>query len=353
MASLILDRVSKSFAGTAAVGDVSIDIVSGEFFSILGPSGCGKTTLLRIIAGFESPSSGAIFLDGKDITSTSPQFRGIGMVFQNYALFPHMTVFQNIAFGLQTQKKSRDEIEERVRRIVETVRLGARIHASVSDLSGGEQQRVAVARALVVEPAVLLFDEPLSNLDVALRLQTREEIRTLQRKTGITTVYVTHDQSEAMSLSDRIAVMRSGKVEQTGTPAAIYDNPGTPFVASFVGGANILNATVDRKKRMLMIDELESRARWQLRSAYDGPVTLALKPEAVAVSAPLRAGGIRGVIETKEYLGFTTNFDIRVGTRQLRASALSTAVGEDLQPGSEVQVTIDWSRCIVFPGGEA
>ncbi|MDH3253085.1 MAG: ABC transporter ATP-binding protein, partial [Ignavibacteria bacterium] len=238
MSTLSLHGISKHFPSTLAVRHVQIDIPAGQFFSILGPSGCGKTTLLRIIAGFENPTEGRIVIDGKDVTSVAPQRRGIGMVFQHYALFPHMTVFENVAYGLQTQKIPRAQIQSRVNQVLESVDLLGKTETPVPSLSGGEQQRVAVARALVIEPAILLFDEPLSNLDVSLRLRTREEIRSLQRKTGITTVYVTHDQGDAMSLSDRIAVMRQGVFEQVGSPFELYNIPQSPFVAQFLGDAN-------------------------------------------------------------------------------------------------------------------
>lgn len=204
MAALSIDGIVKAFGGLPAVRSVTLDIGSGEFFSLLGPSGCGKTTLLRIIAGFERPDSGTIVLDGIDITNVPPGERAIGMVFQNYALFPHLTLFENVAFGLRARHVPESEIRKRVEEALTRVALPGKGARSVTELSGGEQQRVAVARALVLRPRVLLFDEPLSNLDVALRVTTREEIRSLQRATGVTTVYVTHDQTEAMSLADRI-----------------------------------------------------------------------------------------------------------------------------------------------------
>jgi len=339
MAFLSLRKLTKEFAGKAAVREASLEIPRGEFFSILGPSGCGKTTLLRMIAGFELPTSGSIVLNGNDVTSHAAQDRGIGMVFQNYALFPHMTVFENVAFGLQTQKKSVQEIAERVERILDAVRLREKTRLSVTTLSGGEQQRVAVARALVVEPSVLLLDEPLSNLDVALRLQTREEIRSLQRKTGITTVYVTHDQSEAMSLSDRIAVMNAGCVEQVGTPAEMYESPASPFVARFLGGANILRVAGS----IAIPPEITVRGGDGLR--------VAVKPECISLLEKPAPGGPTCVIEEKEYLGFTTNFVIRVSSDRVRATMVSSEFSRRLKPGDEVGYAVDWSRSTAFPGG--
>jgi ABC-type Fe3+/spermidine/putrescine transport system ATPase subunit len=337
MAFLSLRNLTKKFDGKAAVRGASLEISRGEFFSILGPSGCGKTTLLRMIAGFEFPTSGSIVLNGEDVTSRPAQDRGIGMVFQNYALFPHMTVFQNVAFGLQTQHRAAKEIAGRVEKILESVRLTEKTGLPVTTLSGGEQQRVAVARALVVEPAVLLLDEPLSNLDVALRLQTREEIRSLQRKTGITTVYVTHDQSEAMSLSDRIAVMDAGSIEQVGTPSAVYESPVSPFVARFLGGANILRVGGS----VAIPPELLARGG-------DG-MEVAVKPECITLQDG--PGRPTCVIEEKEYLGFTTNFVIRISSDLVRATMVSSELSRALNPGDEVGFVIDWSRSTTFHGG--
>jgi len=236
-----IEGVTKCFGKTVAVDDVTLSIRSGEFVSLLGPSGCGKTTLLRLIAGFESPDSGKIFFEGKDITSLSPQKRPSAMVFQNYALFPNMTIEQNVAYGLRVRKFNRGEIKTRVAEVLDQVELQGLAKRSVTELSGGQQQRVALARAIAVQPDVILFDEPLSNLDVALREKTRNELRVLQSKIGMTSIYVTHDQEEAMSLSDWIAVMRDGKIVQTGKPEHLYKHPDTAFVASFLGGANIID----------------------------------------------------------------------------------------------------------------
>ncbi len=349
MSTLSLQNLSKHFTKDVAVRDVNLDIRSGEFFSILGPSGCGKTTLLRMIAGFEPPTSGRIFLNERDLTGVPPQSRAIGMVFQNYALFPHMTVFENVAFGLETAGRPKDEIRERVEKMLHAVHLKEKIHEYVPNLSGGEQQRVAVARALVVEPSVLLFDEPLSNLDVSLRWKTREEIRLLQRRTRITTVYVTHDQSEAMSLSDRIAVMREGMVEQVGTPLEIYEHPVSPFVAQFVGGANLIDAIYDAEKGALKLGSTELLLRESISYRASGKVKVAIKPEAVAISPQLTKDRAEAVVETKEYLGFTTHFVIAAWGVQLRVSSTSSKATEQITPGMRVGFEVDWSRCTFFP----
>lgn len=347
MAALTLRKVSKKFGNLDAVSGVSLEIPSGEFFSILGPSGCGKTTLLRMIAGFESVSSGSILLDGKDIARVPAQARGIGMVFQNYALFPHMTVFGNVAFGLETKKLQAADIRKKVESILESVRLRDRIDTPVPLLSGGEQQRVAVARALVVEPALLLFDEPLSNLDVALRLNTREEIRSLQRKTGITTVYVTHDQAEAMSLSDRVAVMRAGRFEQVGSPSEVYESPVSPFVAGFVGGGNLI-AGVIREGGGFETNGTTLALPASFAGAVRGKAVLAIKPEALSVVPEGRSEGLAGLVEDREYLGFTTNFLVNLSGLRLHASAISSPETRSLRPGARARIGIDWSRCTLY-----
>ncbi len=345
MASLSLQYITKNFRGTEAVQSTSLEIKTGEFFSILGPSGCGKTTLLRMIAGFETPTSGEILLNGKIITHVAPQFRNIGMVFQNYALFPHMTVFQNVAFGLETRKIPKAEIRRRVESVLASVHLIHKIDVPVPQLSGGEQQRVAVARAIVVEPAVLLFDEPLSNLDVSLRESTREEIRSIQQRTGITSVYVTHDQSEAMSLSDRIAVMRQGRVEQIGTPVELYETPASLFVAQFLGAANVVTGMLDAG--MLTVGKLH--VTMGVQSPHKGNVSVAIKPEAIHLSLPGQTGSTPAVVVAKEYLGFTTAFILDVEGIRLRASALSSDLTQALGVASSVGFTIDGKRCSLFP----
>ncbi len=350
MINLSLQDVSKNFKALSVVSNVNLEIQAGEFFSIVGPSGCGKTTLLRMIAGFESPATGRILIGGHDMTRIPPEARSVGMVFQNYALFPHMTVFENVAFGLQAKKTPKKEIQIRVENILEAVHLTEKIHTPVPNLSGGEQQRVAVARALVVEPTVLLFDEPLSNLDVTLRVSTREEIRMLQRRTKITTVYVTHDQSEAMSLSDRIAVMRSGAIEQIGTPSEIYESPRSPFVAQFLGGANLLTGSIDLVSNALVVDGWKFPLSSGLAYPRKGPVRVAVKPEAISLFEYGTGGDVDGVIQEAEYLGFTTNFKVLVHGISLRVTAMSSMLSTRLALGSKVGVSIDLSRSTLFSG---
>lgn len=237
----------KRYTPQVAIGPISFSVMEGEFFSLLGPSGCGKTTTLRCIAGFEHASEGHITLNGRRLDDIPPHRRDVGLVFQNYALFPHLTVFENVAFGLRLRRMGAAEVTERVGRMLELVDLPNQASRYPAQLSGGQQQRIAIARSLVLEPRLLLFDEPLSNLDFKLRVQMRSELRELQRRLGKTSVYVTHDQTEALALSDRIAVLSQGQIEQIGPPAEIYEAPETAFVADFIGSSNIIEATVQTK----------------------------------------------------------------------------------------------------------
>lgn len=238
--SVRLEGVTRHFGDLKAVDGISVEIPKGSFFSLLGPSGCGKSTTLRIIAGFENPDAGKVFIGEKDVTGDEARLRPTVMVFQNYALFPHMTVRENVEYGLRVRKVATKERKRRVLEALGRVDMTAFVETEVTSLSGGQQQRIALARAIAIEPDVILFDEPLSNLDVALRQQTRIELKDLQRRLGLTSIYVTHDQEEALSLSDQIAVMRNGKIVQLGAPKDLYNEPATAFVASFLGGSNIV-----------------------------------------------------------------------------------------------------------------
>ena len=348
MASLTLAGVARRFGAFVAVQPTTLEIPSGEFFAVVGPSGCGKTTLLRLIAGYERPDGGTVAIDGVDITAHSPRERGIGMVFQNYALFPHMSVFENVAFGLRAQRVSREALGPRVSAALESVKMAAKASASVTALSGGEQQRVAVARALVLRPRLLLFDEPLSNLDATLRLETREEIRQIQRSTGITTVYVTHDQGEAMALADRMAVMRRGSVEQAGTPAELYDRPSTAFVASFLGGASLVEGELCADGTFRGAGGIVLRVPDGFRAGGARPAVLALKPEGVTIE---RAGGgeIEATVLSAEYTGFTTAYRLDARGVPLKALEVSGAHGATVPPGSPVRLRLDWIHCSIHP----
>jgi iron(III) transport system ATP-binding protein len=347
VADLLLEDLSKSFGGKIAVDRVNLSIGAGEFFSILGPSGCGKTTLLRLIAGFEQPAGGRVLLRKKDITSLPPRERGVSMVFQNYALFPHMTATQNVAFGLRVKGMEKEEVDRRVSSVLEAVHLAGQAEMRVPELSGGEQQRVAVARAIVVEPAVLLLDEPLSNLDVTLRASTREEIRHLQQRTGITTVYVTHDQSEALSISDRIAVMKGGRVEQVGSPLEIYAHPASPFVASFLGSANLLKGSLTGDS--LHVERYVVRIPPNVPKPQGSRVIAAVKPEHVRVVRQADQESLSAHVDAVEFQGFTTRLALGLSDRiHLNAVCVTSELPAMPVPGENIHVGIDWSKCVLF-----
>lgn len=345
MTSLTLRHISRVFGERTALHDIDIDVHPGEFFSILGPSGCGKTTLLRIIAGFEKPDAGSVVISGRDVTHVPPEQRAIGMVFQNYALFPHMNVYENVAFGLQVRHVERGELRRRVSQTLASVALDGREREPVVALSGGEQQRVAVARALVIEPDILLFDEPLSNLDASLRQHTREEIRSIQRKTSITTLYVTHDQAEALSLSDRLAIMREGRIEQIGTPEEVYQRPATPFVARFLGWGNVLAGSITPEG--LAIGESVWPIPSSARGARPGPVTIALPLDAITVVAEGYPGAIKAAVVEMEYLGIALVMTARVGETEFKA--LHPPTGGGVHVGDNVNLGVDWSQAIFYP----
>ena len=314
-----LTDLTKHFREVRAVDRVSMDIRSGEFFSMLGPSGCGKTTTLRMIGGFEKPTGGTITIDGKDITYKPPNQRNVGMVFQSYALFPNMSVAGNIGFGMKVRKRPKAEIDRRVGELLELMHLQDRGDRYPWQLSGGQQQRVALARALAIEPQVLLLDEPLSALDAKIRIVLRKEIRAIQRQLGITTVYVTHDQEEALSLSDRVVVMSEGHIEQIGTPSEIYNFPTTAFVASFVGTLNLVNARmIDASTGRLTLDGQEIRAsKVTSDTSTDGRVTLALRPEGISLGEGGEGSNrLRGTVEDINFLGSIVRIRVRLSEGQ-------------------------------------
>ena len=317
---LILDDLYKVFASRAGEGEVnavdgvSLNIDKGELVTLLGPSGCGKTTTLRLIAGFEFPTRGRILLDNKPINDLPPHKRDMSMVFQSYAIFPHLNVFENIAYGLNVQHRPQDEIKKRVARVMEIVGLTGLENRAPNQLSGGQQQRVALARALVMEPKVLLMDEPLSNLDAKLREQMRSEIRRIQKQIGITSVYVTHDQTEAMTLSDRICIINKGKVEQVGSPVEIYQRPANPFVADFIGRANFLDGHVrEVRDGEAVVDVMGHKLTLPkppagVTSGQD--VHVMVRPEGIEMNA---ADGLPGIVRQVAYLGSVIDYDVEVG----------------------------------------
>jgi len=279
-----LRQVSKRFGSHEALKDASFAINTGEFMTFLGPSGCGKTTCLRLISGFDTPTSGRIFIDGKDVTFDPPYRRDVNQVFQNYALFPHLTIYENIAFGLRMKRVAPADITRRVQRVLEMTALGDFVNRKPAQLSGGQRQRVALARAIICEPKVLLLDEPLSALDAKLRIQMRMELKQLQKKLGITFIYVTHDQEEALTMSDRVAVMNAGRVEQIGTVNEIYYKPATRFVAAFIGDTNIVEAQILASESGMLRCRLEGGIELQVRHQGSRPsekTLLSLRPEKI------------------------------------------------------------------------
>ena len=316
--------VSKTYTShgdeVAAVKSVDLAIAEGEFFSMLGPSGCGKTTTMRMIAGFEEPTRGKVFLHGRDVTDVPPNRRDVNMVFQSYALFPHMSVFENVAFGLKRKQVSKSEIQRRVGEMLEIVDLVGREKRAPRELSGGQQQRVAVARALVNRPRALLLDEPLGALDLKLRQHMQVELKRIQREVNVTFVYVTHDQGEALTMSERIAVMRDGVIEHLGTPREIYERPATKFVANFIGTSNIITGTVSALENGYAIVAVgpDERVLTPVRESGVGAgqsIELSVRPEKIEIaSTPPRGGDhlsvLRGQVSEVVYLGTSTNYNV-------------------------------------------
>lgn len=356
-----LNGIGKRFGAVEAVKSVSLHVSEGEFISLLGPSGCGKTTTLRLVAGFERPTSGSLRIANRDMTDVPIEQRGLSMVFQNYALFPHLTVSDNVAFGLKLRRLPKPEIEARVRQALDRVGLGQLGSRWPRQLSGGQQQRVSLARALVVNPSVLLMDEPLSNLDLKLREQLRDEIRSLQRELGITAIYVTHDQGEAMAMSDRIAVMNAGGIEQVGVPRDIYERPRTTFVASFIGHCNLMSGTLNasraefRTERGLVFNVVSGSGD----RADQGTIRLAIRPEAVlftrAGQGEAQSAGnnmLTGKVSDVIYLGNTAQVSVTLltanGTEAETVNASwPIARGEAIPAvGDNIRLSVSASDCI-------
>jgi spermidine/putrescine transport system ATP-binding protein len=346
--AIALGGVSKSFGGVPAVDDLTLEIAEGEFFSMLGPSGCGKTTTLRMIAGFETPDTGRVVMQGTDVTSVSANKRPVNMVFQQYALFPHMSIYDNVAFGLKVKRVPRAEHGERIRELLRIVALEGYEKRRPRQLSGGQQQRVALARALVNRPAALLLDEPLGALDVKLRKQMQLELKRIQNELGTTFVYVTHDQEEALAMSDRIAVMNGGRVEQMGSPREIYDRPRTAFVAGFIGSLNALDLTVDEIVGAYAVVRFGERDR-VIVAAGSGhqvgeSVRVAVRPEQVQIAPTGRevpGGGsyLEGTIAEIVYLGMYTQFHVDTPAGRMVAYRLADESLGELAVGSPVSLS--------------
>jgi putative spermidine/putrescine transport system ATP-binding protein len=351
VAKLVLEGIAKSYAGVKAVDAFSLDIADGEFISLLGPSGCGKSTTLRCVAGFEAPDAGRIRFDERDVTSLPPERRDVGMVFQNYALFPHLTVQQNLAFGLEMRNVPATHAAERIANILAMVQLVGREKAYPRELSGGQQQRVALARALVIEPLLLLLDEPLANLDALLRDEMRFFIRSLQKRIGITTLYVTHDQAEAMVMSDRVVVMFDGRIAQVGKPEDIYLRPSTRQVASFIGRSNFVDATVEgvtqdgRCELSTPIGPIIANHDGNAR--VGSQATLLLRPEAVTPRPVSSEATRRCTVLERYFLGATVEYVVGIGdTVQFTAQTGPDVV---LAVGAQADLAIDETHAWLLP----
>lgn len=350
MAFLELTGIQKKFGKHLAVQDFNLSVQKGEFISFLGGSGCGKTTTLRMIAGFELPTAGRIRIGDRDVGNVSPNQRQIGMVFQNYALFPNMNVIQNIAFGLKVAGVAAQARRERAERLLNTVHLDGYQNRYPYQLSGGQQQRVALARALAIEPQVLLLDEPLSALDAKIRLKLRQEIRTLQKELGITTIYVTHDQEEALSLSDRIVVMQDGRIEQIGTPAEIYHYPASAFVASFIGTLNRLQAEVTEPESGLLTvaGQQVTTVRGLSRRKGDR-VSVALRPERLALQrSHEKENCLSGKLSNLNLLGAIVRLSVRIGEQEIQVDTFNNPQIGLPRTGENVQVYFPQEACHIM-----
>ncbi len=335
-APVVLDSLSRSFGAVRALDGLSLDIAPGELVALLGPSGCGKTTALRIVAGFEFADTGSVTVDGKDISPVPPAKRDMGMVFQSYSLFPNMTALDNVAFGLRMRKISGSERNKRAAALLDMVGLAPQARQYPHQLSGGQQQRVALARALAIEPRVLLLDEPLSALDAKVRLQLREQIRTLQQRLGTTTLFVTHDQEEALSMADRVGVMRDGRLEQIATPSQLYSTPATAFVAEFVGTMNRITGTYHGNDEVTVLGTVVP-VQGEHASVAAGEVDVLVRPEGLTVEAVPSGNGI---VTDRTFLGSLTRVSVLLsGDAAVKVDKASTAAIE-LVPGTSVEVGI-------------
>ena len=338
--------IVKRFGSNTVIPGLNLEIKESEFFTLLGPSGCGKTTLLRMVAGFNSIEGGTISFNDKVINSIAPNKRNIGMVFQNYAIFPHMSVFKNVAYGLTNRKVSKAETERRVNEVLEKVKITHLRDRMPENMSGGQQQRIALARAMVIEPDVLLMDEPLSNLDAKLRLEMREVIRDLQKSVGITTIYVTHDQEEAMAVSDRIAVMKDGVIQQIGTPRSIYHRPANIFVANFIGSTNIISGTASG--RTVTVEGYCAEVPAIKNPLPEGTaVKLSVRPEELLL-APADQKGIAGDVINSTFLGSQTHYLVRLANGDEIKIIQESSETDYLSAGDHINLTINTAKVNVF-----
>ena len=347
MSFLTLDRIAKNFGASNVVSEFDLSIDRGEFVSFLGPSGCGKTTVLRMIAGFETPSSGTIRVGGEDVTALSASRRRIGMVFQSYALFPNMTASENVAFGLKVAGMDRQTIDARVKEMLSLISLDHLADRYPYQLSGGQQQRVSLARALAPSPKLLLLDEPLSALDAKIRVSLRDDIRRIQRELGITTIFVTHDQEEALSLSDRVVLINAGRIEQEGTPREVYQRPVSPYASNFFGAANLVPVTIVPDGATMAAQLADGQRIALVAAARPGPATLSVRQEDIAIEAG-DAPGLAGEVRARVYLGARIRYVVRVGGVELKVLAPSDV---ERKAGDTVRLSVDAARVLVMPAG--
>lgn len=347
------ENVIKKYGENTIIPDLSVNIKNGEFFTLLGPSGCGKTTLLRMIVGFNSIEGGKIKFNDRVINDVPPAKRNIGMVFQNYAIFPHLTVKQNVAFGLQNRKLSKEEIAKKVDEIMKVVKIDEYKDRLPENLSGGQQQRVALARAIVIHPDVLLMDEPLCNLDAKLRIEMRNAIKEIQNQIGITTVYVTHDQEEAMAISDRIAVMKDGIIQHVGTPQEIYQRPANLFVASFIGGTNILKRKILFKEGTLHLqlnkdyhEELNNLVIDLAHKENELMVKVSVRPEEFLISKD--SSGIKATVMSSVFLGLNTHYFVELETGEKAEIIQESTIEKIIKPGTKIGLKIKKDKINVF-----
>ena len=343
--SIHFENIVKKYGENVIIPGLDLDVREGEFFTLLGPSGCGKTTLLRMVAGFNSIEGGTISFNGKVINDIAPNRRNIGMVFQNYAVFPHMTVRENVAFGLENRKLPKAEIRRRVDEILETVRITQYADRLPERLSGGQQQRVALARAIVIKPDVLLMDEPLSNLDAKLRIEMRNAIRQIQNSVGITTIYVTHDQEEAMAVSDRIAVMNSGVIQHVSTPKSIYQRPANQFVANFIGRSNTLKARF--ADSALRFENGYCVAYDNLSQAADADVLVAVRPEEFVIDTN-NSEGIDAVVTSSVFLGLNTTYFVELFDGTQAEIVEESSISSIIPNGTRVKLGLKLDKLNVF-----
>ena len=347
-------NIAMSYGRNVVLRDINIVVEPGEFFALLGPSGSGKSTLLRLIAGFNHAQSGRLLIDGADVSRVPPWARNVGMVFQNYALWPHMTVRQNVAFGLEERKLPRSDIQDKVRAALALVNLSEYAERRPSQLSGGQQQRVALARTLAIEPQVLLLDEPLSNLDAKLRVQMRTELRSLQRKLGITTIFVTHDQEEAMTTADRIAVMHNGVIQQIGTPVDLFDNPANRFVADFVGSINLLPGRIERTADGATVFDSALLGRFGIDPTLPGAgqAEVAIRPHALTLAETPGGPGhiwIEGRIVEREFVGEFVRYTVSVHDTTIIADQPHYIGRPPHAPGTTIHVGVDPAQVRILP----